>query len=285
MARRRMISTDIVNDDRYLEMPATTSNLYHRLIENADDDGFVGNKMLAMGMARASEDDLKILQVKNYVIVFPSGVLVIVHWKIHNTIQKDRYKPTIYFAEKNLLSITENGMYTFCIQNGNTDKISISKLDINSNNNIADGKIRTEEDFLEEEPLAKTFFDGEQPLPLQSNIYTIIEAEFGRTLSGMEYEVITEWIDNSKYSEELILLAVKEAVVKNSISIKYIDTILYNWYRGNIKTVADAKRQMEEFRTAKENRVHNNQRVRKSETELVLDELKKDIEGDSNGKH
>jgi DnaD/phage-associated family protein len=286
MARKRMISLDVANSDQYLEMPATTSNLYTRLNLNADDDGFVGNKMLAMAMAKASEDDLKILLAKNYVIIFPSGVLVIVHWKIHNTIQKDRYKETLYLKEKNQLAVTENGMYTFCIQDGNTDKVSIGKLNNNSNNNISDGKIQIEDRKLVEGPLAEDPFEDEDPLQLKDkNIYSIIESNFGRTLSGMEYEVITDWIEKSKYSEELILLAVKEAVIKNTRSIKYIDRILYSWHLKGIKTVPDAEKQMKEFNSSKENKTFNNQRSRKSNNEVALDNLEKKLEGDKNAKN
>jgi hypothetical protein len=70
---------------------------------------------------------MKILIAKRYVLVFESGVLVIKHWKIHNYIQSDRFKPTLYKEERALLAVKDNKSYTEadciqCIQNvSNTD--------------------------------------------------------------------------------------------------------------------------------------------------------------------
>lgn len=52
-------------------------------------------------MVGCGEDDLKLLMVKKFILVFESGVIVIKHWKIHNYIRSDRYKPTLYQEEKN----------------------------------------------------------------------------------------------------------------------------------------------------------------------------------------
>ena len=126
MANRRMISKDIVCTDLYLEMPVSARDLYIQLIMNADDDGFVKNPKMVMRLCGATVDDMKILMVKNYVIPFDSGVIVITHWKIHNTIQGDRYKQTTCLAELEKLSIDNSKSYflkpvskmdTPCIQN------------------------------------------------------------------------------------------------------------------------------------------------------------------------
>ncbi|WP_259760627.1 conserved phage C-terminal domain-containing protein, partial [Lactococcus lactis] len=64
----------------------------------------------------ATDDDLKILIAKQFIIPFESGVVVIKDWKIHNYIQKDRYNQTQYLDEKKQLLVEENGAYTKCIQ-------------------------------------------------------------------------------------------------------------------------------------------------------------------------
>ena len=75
-------------------------------------------------MIGASDDDLKVLIAKKFLITFESGVVVIKHWKIHNYIQNDRYKETVYLEEKSQLSLKPNKSYTFdlskveCIQDG-----------------------------------------------------------------------------------------------------------------------------------------------------------------------
>ena len=71
-----------------------------------------------------------------------------------------------------------------------------------------------------------------------SNIFEIIEKEFGRTLSPMEYEIIKAWLDNNM-SEDLIKEAIKEATLNNVSNLRYIDKILYEWGKAGIKTVDD----------------------------------------------
>lgn len=118
MARRRMFSLDIVDTDIFLEMPQSAQNLYFHLGMRADDDGFVDNPRKIMKIIGACEDDIKILFAKQFIIPFESGICVIRHWKIHNYIQSDRYKETLYVNEKNQLNQDENGTYTQCIQTG-----------------------------------------------------------------------------------------------------------------------------------------------------------------------
>ena len=118
MAERRMFAKTIIDSDSFLDMPMSTQALYFHLSMRADDDGFINNPKKIQRMIGATEDDLKLLIAKNFIIVFESGVIVIKHWKIHNYIQKDRYKPTVYQEEKELLSLKENGVYTLGIPNG-----------------------------------------------------------------------------------------------------------------------------------------------------------------------
>lgn len=69
-------------------------------------------------MIGAAEDDLKVLLGKRFILPFQSGVVVIKHWLIHNTIRKDRYKETRYVDEKRSLFIKENSAYTDLATNG-----------------------------------------------------------------------------------------------------------------------------------------------------------------------
>lgn len=81
---------------------------------------------------------------------------------------------------------------------------------------------------------------NERQFNYQSNIYEIIEKEFGRTLSPIEYEIIKAWLDND-YSEELIKEAIKEATFSGVSNLRYIDKILYEWNRVGVKTVKDVE--------------------------------------------
>lgn len=111
MAEKRMFSKSIVLSDAFLDMPATTRCLYFTLSMMADDDGFVGSPKSIMRQCGASDDDLKLLFVKKFVIPFESGIVVIKHWRINNFLRKDRYKSTNYTDEKSELLIEENGAY------------------------------------------------------------------------------------------------------------------------------------------------------------------------------
>lgn len=106
-----MFSPDIVCSDAFLDMPMSSQALYYQLGMKADDDGFV-NPRGTMRMLGASEDDLKILLAKRFLLAFEEGVVVLKHWLIHNLIRADLYKETPYKRQKNMLGLNNNGAYT-----------------------------------------------------------------------------------------------------------------------------------------------------------------------------
>ena len=130
-----MFTKRITESDSFLDMPSSTQMLYFHFSMNADDDGFVNNPKKIQKMCGASDDDFKLLIVKSFIILFDSGIIVIKHWKMHNYIQADRYRPTDYVEEKSMLGIKSNKAYTLdvskmdteCIQNGYIGKDSIGK--------------------------------------------------------------------------------------------------------------------------------------------------------------
>ena len=104
MAERRMFTKKITESDAFLDMPLSTQCLYFHLNMSADDDGFVNNPKKIQRMIGASDDDLKLLLAKSFILAFESGIIVIKHWKMQNYIQSDRYKPTDYAEEKAMLT-------------------------------------------------------------------------------------------------------------------------------------------------------------------------------------
>ena len=112
MAEKRMFTQKIIDSDAFLDMPLSSQALYFHLNMRADDDGFVNNPKRIQRTVGASEDDLKLLIVKRFVIGFDSGVIVIKHWKMHNTLKKDRYNPTQYQEELQTLALKDNKSYT-----------------------------------------------------------------------------------------------------------------------------------------------------------------------------
>lgn len=135
MAERRMFAKTIIDSDTFLDMPLSAQALYFHLSMRADDDGFVNNPKKIQRMIGASDDDCRLLIMKKYVLTFESGVIVIRHWKIHNYIQKDRYKETVYLDEKDHLALDQNNAYTECIHNVSTldTQDSIGKVSIDKN--------------------------------------------------------------------------------------------------------------------------------------------------------
>ena len=140
MAKKRMFNVEIVGSDAFLDLPHTAQALYFQLGMRADDDGFVGNPKTIQRIAGTKASDLELLVKKRFLLQFPSGVVVIKHWKINNQIQKDRYTPTVYTEEYQSLYIKDNKAYTEmdkgCIQSVSEmdTQISIDKnrLDKNS---------------------------------------------------------------------------------------------------------------------------------------------------------
>lgn len=143
-----MFTKRITESDAFLDMPSSTQMLYFHFSMNADDDGFVNNPKKIQKMCGASDDDFKLLIVKSFIILFDSGIIVIKHWKMHNYIQADRYRPTDYVEEKSMLGIKSNKAYTLdvskmdteCIQNGYIGKDSIGKVSIDKNSIDKDSK-------------------------------------------------------------------------------------------------------------------------------------------------
>lgn len=141
LAERRMFAKTIIDSDAFLDMPISSRLLYYDLGMRADDDGFVNSPKKIMKMIGASEDDMKVLVSKKFIIPFESGIVVIKHWKIHNYIQNDRYNETKYLEEKSTLSIDENKSYkkmdTECIQVVST-----------SDTQVRLGKVRLDKDSI-----------------------------------------------------------------------------------------------------------------------------------------
>lgn len=111
MAEKRMFTKKIVDSDLFMDMPLSAQALYFHMNMNADDDGFINSPKRIQRMIGASEDDLRLLIAKGFLLEFDSGVIVVMHWLMHNTLKKDRYAPTQYQDEYAQLGIKDNKAY------------------------------------------------------------------------------------------------------------------------------------------------------------------------------
>lgn len=208
MAERRMMAKSVIETDEFIDLPATSKVLYFYLMLNADDDGFVANPKSIMRQIGASNDDMKILAAKQYVFAFDSGVVVIKHWKIHNYIQKDRYKPTVYIDEKNQVKLNPKSrvyeMDTACIQSGYVGKDRIGKDRLGKSSSST----TTDDDLAE---IVKFYED---------NISTV---------SSFLVERLASLKDD--YSAKWVMQSMKKAIEcgRSKSNIRYIEGILKGW--------------------------------------------------------
>ena len=115
MAERRMLAKTIIDSDAFSDMPIEAQMLYVRLNMAADDDGFVSNPRRIMRAGGYSDDSMKILIAKKFVLSFEYGdsfVYLIKHWKIHNYIQRDRYKASTFKQLMRDVYLDENKAYS-----------------------------------------------------------------------------------------------------------------------------------------------------------------------------
>ena len=132
-----MFAKTIVLSDAFLDLPLSARCLYFTLGMLADDDGFVNAPRSIMRQCGASDDDMKLLIAKKFVLIFDSGVIVIKHWRINNYLRSDRYVGTKYGEEKAQLTYDENGAYRLGIPGGipnsgipSIEKDSIDKISL-----------------------------------------------------------------------------------------------------------------------------------------------------------
>lgn len=123
-----MFAKTIVLSDAFLDMPLSARCLYFTLGMMADDDGFVNAPKSIMRQCGATEDDMKILFAKKFLIPFDTGVVVIKHWRINNYLRNDRYQETKYVEEKAALTVEENGSYHLGIPNSGIPSIGKDRL-------------------------------------------------------------------------------------------------------------------------------------------------------------
>lgn len=219
MAEKRMFAKTIIDSDAFLDMSLSTQALYFHLSMRADDDGFVNNPKKIQRMIGAGDDELKMLIAKKFIIPFESGVCVIKHWRIHNYIQKDRYKETVYKDEKAHLILKENKAYKFvdtpCIH-------SVSNLETQIRlDKIREDKNRLEENRLEE----NTYICRQLSSAWTNNGYgTLNKTLLDKLLADIEI-----------YSLEWLIKAIEIGNQRGKRTYSYLKGILENWKTEGIK--------------------------------------------------
>lgn len=244
MAQRRMLSKKITDTDRFLDLSTAAQALYFHLNMHADDEGFVSNPKTVIRTVGANDDDFNLLILKQYLLPFDSGIVVITDWKIHNYIQKDRFQPTFYKAEKAELS-TVNGVYTKCIQNVSEMDTQVRLGKDRLGKDVVSRPVKTEtEKYEPQKPEPKTI-DAVEVEPTRKSF------ELWEQLWGFPNAIAVQEIDNwiNTIGDDMLLFAVNYAgsrTVKASGAVRYISKIVEGWRQKNIATVEQAEKANQE---------------------------------------
>ena len=255
MAERRMVAKSIIDTDSFLDMPMSSQCLYFHLLLRGDDDGFIANPKAVLRNTGCKDDDMKLLIAKKYVLVFDSGVIVIRHWKIHNYIQKDRYKPS-QCAEREQLLIQRGHPYELkensdnqeklmdpnCIQNGDVGKVKLGKTKLDQvkldkiNNTNSGCSCSNNNTSLYGSNTVEIYSRDDNN---HNNDHSLIDNELAMIIQFYEdnfstvSSYIAEQIESLKkeYGVEWVLKSMEKAVVsgRDKCNLRYVEGILKSW--------------------------------------------------------
>ena len=178
-------------------------------------------------------------------------------YMIPSTLIKNYLKLNITQKTLNLIIYIMNNNDEFninliCDDLGYTKKDVMALISSLSEKNLLSLDVKDKKDYLNlEELYNKLGLLMIEKKEVKTDIYSVIESEFGRTLSPMEYEIVRAWIDNG-FNEELIKEALKEAIYNHVTSLRYIDTILYEWNKKGYKVPSDIKKEVKKTNNKKE---------------------------------
>lgn len=238
MAQRRMFSRKITETDHFLEMPLSSQALYFHLNMGADDEGFIDKAKTIQRTIGASDDDMKLLIAKGFLIPFESGVVVIRHWRIHNYIQADRFQATIHQNEKEQLEFDKSKIASIkpldqCIQN-------VYKMDT---------QVRLGEDSLDKDRLDKVnnLYSSEDE---KKSLSQIIKSSTVK-VNDRQIQQIQEYIGLDNMTVDMIDYAIQLTEDAGAESFNYLNKILKSWKDKGLTSLDEAKEETSGFRESK----------------------------------
>ena len=255
MAQRRMFSKKITDTDMFLDMPLSAQALYFHLNMHADDDGFVDNVKTLKRMIGSSDDDLKLLLTKQFIIVFDDGITVIKDWRVHNYLRKDRYTATNYKDHRKELEITESGSYQRLASASTT---GIPPVD-DPSPQVRLGKDRLGKDRLGQSTTGEQEKEKPEPVVDDGRItpeYRTAVVDYYQETAKLGMippawyqdldEDFADWLkinNDPKEVANIFCLAIKETAATRNVHrpFKYMQKILDNWERNKLTTVKEIK--------------------------------------------
>lgn len=216
MSERRMFSRTVLESDKFIDLSSRAKVLYLYLCLSADDDGAVSNPKTVARTVGSTNDDLEDLVDAGFIISFASGIVVICHWRIHNKIQKDRYKPSLHKTDFAKLRL-----------DGNVYRLAAT-LDTTCTHNVSDpdsqdsiGKGRVDKESV-----------GETDLPDGSHTLTKSYGEFNNVILSDEElsKLKTDVPDYERFIEEL-----SNYMARTAKTYKSHYATIKAWYRRDIQ--------------------------------------------------
>ena len=210
MARKRMFDLEVINQDSFFDLPMEAKALYFLLGMEADDEGFVSPKKI-LRLYGGTEDSLKILAIKEFIIPFKTGVIVITDWKRNNYLDKNRIKETIYQKEKEELQYDEiREKYVLkneCLTNV---KPMLNQYSIEENS--------IEENIIEKkENNKKEKYGNFGRVKLTKNEYQRLIDEFGEDFIKQQINLLDEYVEsnNNKNKYSNFNLVIRKSIRDN----------------------------------------------------------------------
>lgn len=219
-------------------MPLSSQALYFHLNMGADDEGFIDKAKTIQRTIGASDDDMKLLIAKGFLIPFESGVVVIRHWRIHNYIQADRFQATIHQNEKEQLEFDKSKIASIkpldqCIQN-------VYKMYT---------QVRLGEDSLDKDRLDKVnnLYSSEDE---KKSLSQIIKSSSVK-INDRQIQQIQEYIGLDNMTVEMIEYAIQLTEDAGAESFNYLNKILKSWKDKGLTSLDEAKAETSGFRESK----------------------------------
>lgn len=234
MAERRMFSKSVIESDPFMDMPAEAQILYIHLNMASDDDGFCDNPRSIMRQCGASNDSMKLLIAKKFVLTFDKNdgfIAVIKHWRLNNYIRKDTYHETkykefmreLYYDENQSYSMNSGDGHVPCIPSSVPNPLQVRNEPVTEPSQTRDepltqdrlGKDSIEQFSVDQDSTGKGV-QGENPSPIYSDPQKKIE-RIDYWIKRMEFSERQGWDKDCWFN-----LAAAEGIKRSEIELRII---------------------------------------------------------------
>ena len=226
MAQKRMFSKRVIDADKFVDMPAQSQALYFHLALKSDDEGFVSGPNKIIRMLSLDKKYFDYLVENEYIYLFESGICLIRHWYLHNTIRKDRVCETIYHQEKGGVELDERNVYLLVKDTGETkqkadkkpmsDKCQADARQMSPQKR--EDKKSIDKDSIDKERVGEDFSLSDTKL---ADLLDSPDIDFPYKITPKALSVYTKQMDF-----ECIAYAINEAKTMEKLSIGYVRAVL-----------------------------------------------------------